>query len=126
MNTRLTIKLFAAAVLAAALAVAWAVAAASPAASAPAAAKQTRVFTIVMKDPGCHWFRVAGKNKIRLTVHGKTGFRNLDEAAVVFKGKGYLRRVAVGKTLFVGKAGVYRIKMVGQHPDDNVLVLTVK
>lgn len=108
------------------LALAGLVAAASPAASAPATASRLRVVPIVMKDPGCHWFRVAGKDSIRLTVNGPTAFRNLDEATVTFTGNHYFQRVAVHKTLVIAKAGVYRIKMVGQHHGDNILVLTVR
>jgi hypothetical protein len=84
------------------------------------------VVPIVMADPGCHWFRVSGKNLHKLTVVGATGFRNLDEAALVFKGKNFVKRLPVGKTLAISKAGVYHITMVGQHPDDNNLTLVVK
>lgn len=94
--------------------------------SASASATKTRVVPIVMKDPGCHWFHVNGKNVKRLAVHGAIALRNLDEAAVTFKSTGYFKRVAVGKTLTVTKAGTYKIKMVHQHPDDNTLVLVVK
>jgi hypothetical protein len=69
---------------------------------------------------------VAGKNKARLVVSGTTAFKNLDEDALVFTGKNFHQRVAVGKSLAIAKAGVYHIKMVGQHPDDNNLVLVVK
>jgi hypothetical protein len=89
-------------------------------------AKTLRVVPIVMADPGCHWFKVNGKNTAKLTVTGATAFRNLDEAALVFKGKNFTRHLAVGKTLAIMKRGVYRITMVGQHPDDNTLVLVVK
>ncbi len=125
MSKRLTIKLLVTAAAAVVLAVTWGLASGSS--SASASATKLRVVPIVMKDPGCHWFHVAGKDKIRLVVHGKTAFRNLDEAALTFKGKGgYLRHVPVGKTLTVAKTGTYRIKMVHQHPDDNTLVLVVK
>jgi hypothetical protein len=125
MSKRTTIQFLTAAAVAALIAAAWAFAAVSPAASAPASASKVRVVTIKMKDPGCHWFRVAGKDLARLTVHGKTSFRNLDEAALTFKGDGFFKRVPVGKTLTISQPGVYRIKMVHQHPDDNVLKLTL-
>jgi hypothetical protein len=92
-------------------------------AAGPASASGT--VPIVMKDPGCHWFSVHGKYLSKLTVSGKTTFRNLDEAAIVFKGKNFSKKVAVGKTLALGR-GIYRITMVGQHPDDNHLLLVVK
>lgn len=80
---------------------------------------------IVMKDPGCHWFSVHGKYLSKLTVTGKTAFRNLDEAALVFKGSKFTKKLAVGKTLAL-TAGTYHITMVGQAPDDNHLLLVIK
>ena len=123
MSKRVTYLLIAAAA-AATLVVASSAANASPAASASKAAKP-RVVTIAMRDPGCHWFVVGGQYKAKLVVHGKTAFLNKDEDAVVFKGKGFVKRVEVGKTLAVTR-GVYHITMVGQHPDDNNLLLVVK
>ena len=117
MNKRLAIIILTAALGATMLASGVAVASSS--------AKMS-VVPIVMADPGCHWFKVNGKNKARLVVNGPTAFRNLDEAALVFAGKNFKRHLAVGKTLAVTKAGVYHITMVGQHEDDNNLVLIVK
>lgn len=124
MSTR-TLSLLTTLAAAAALALTFGVATGSSAAST-SAAKPKKVVPIVMRDPGCHWFSVGGKDSSKLVVQGATTFRNLDEAALNFAGKGYLRHVAVGKTLTVAKPGVYRITMVGQHPDDNTLVLVVK
>jgi hypothetical protein len=124
MSKRVITYLVATAAAAAMLPVASGMATSSSTASAGAA--KIPVVPIVMRDPGCHWFHVAGKDKARLVVHGKTAFRNLDEAAVIFKGKNYVKRVAVGKSLVIAKAGVYHITMVGQHPDDNNLALIVK
>jgi hypothetical protein len=124
MSKRVTIYLLTTVAAVVALALTFGVATGSSAAQASAA--KVRVVNIVMADPGCHWFSVAGKNKARLAVSGTTAFRNLDEATVVFRGKNYVRRVAVGKSLAIATPGVYRIKMVGQHADDNVLVLVVK
>lgn len=124
MSKRVTIYILAIAAATASLALTAGVASASSAPSA--SATKLSVVSIVMADPGCHWFSVAGKNKARLVVNGATAFRNLDEAAVVFTGKNFTKRVAVGKTLAIAKAGVYHINMVGQHGDDNHLVLVVK
>jgi hypothetical protein len=126
MNKKVTIYLLSTVAAAVTLALTFGVAIGSSAAPASAAAAKQRVVSIVMADPGCHWFSVAGKNKARLAVNGPTAFKNLDEAALVFTGKNYLRHVAVGKSLAIAKPGVYHIKMVGQHPDDNNLVLVVK
>ena len=84
------------------------------------------VVPIVMADPGCHWFQVAGKKSARLVVDGPTTFANRDEAALVFAGGGFHQRLAVGKTLAVAKPGTYRITMVGQFRHDNTLVLVVR
>ncbi|MGZ8716201.1 MAG: hypothetical protein ACXWYO_03735 [Gaiellaceae bacterium] len=126
MSKRVTIYLLSTVAAAVTLALTFGVATGSSAAPASAAAAKQRVVSIVMADPGCHWFSVAGKNKARLVVNSTTAFKNLDEDALVFTGKNYLRRVAVGKNLAIAKPGVYHIKMVGQHPDDNNLVLVVK
>ncbi len=119
MSKRVTISFLIAAVAVVALAL-------SSGASAAPGATKLKVVPIVMKDPGCHWFSVGGKNLAKLTVNGATAFRNLDEAAVVFKGKNFNRRVAIGKTLAITAPGAYHITMVGQHPDDNNLLLVVK
>ena len=123
MSKRVTIYLLTTVAAVVTLALTFGVATGSSAASAAA---KVRVVNIVMADPGCHWFSVAGKNKAQLVVTGKTAFRNLDEAAIVFTGKNYVRRIAVGKTLAIAKTGVYHIKMVGQHADDNNLKLVLK
>ena len=124
MSKRLITSLLAVAVAAAMLTAVSAFATASS--TAPASAAKVRVVPIVMKDPGCHWFLVAGKAKTRLVVHGKTAFKNLDEAALIVKGKNYKARIAVGRKLTIAKRGVYHITMVHQAPDDNHLRLVVK
>jgi hypothetical protein len=112
--------------LAAAAAVAAMILSGAAYAGSAAPKAKMSVVPIVMADPGCHWFQVGGKKLARLTVNRPTAFRNLDEAAVVFKSKNFFRRVAVGKTIAITKAGLYRITMVGQHGDDNHLLLVVK
>lgn len=81
--------------------------------------------TVVMHDPGCHWFSVAGALKTKLAVKGPAKLLNVDEAAVKVVGAGTVRRVAVGKTVLLGK-GTYAITMVGQASDDNHLKLVVR
>jgi len=126
MNKRVIIYLLTTVAAAATLALTFGAATGSSATPASAAAAKLRVVKIVMADPGCHWFSVAGKKQARLVVNSTTAFQNLDEAALVFTGKNFLRHVAIGKSLAIAKPGVYHIKMVGQHPDDNNLVLVVK
>jgi hypothetical protein len=94
--------------------------------SALSAGSAKKIVPIVMRDPGCHWFSAGGKYTKKLVVRGATTFLNLDEAALVFKGNGATRHVAVGKSLTVGKRGHYTITMVKQAPDDNHLKLVVK
>jgi hypothetical protein len=105
----------------AALAVGVGQALAHPATHARAATK----VTIVMHDPGCHWFSVGGKLKTKLAVRGPVHLFNVDEAAMKVVGAGKVRRDGVGKTLTLGK-GTYAITMVGQAPDDNHLKLVVR
>lgn len=112
-------------ILAVVAAAAFAVNAASASPSAVHAIK-ARSVTIAMRDPGCHWFTDGGKYYSSVSVTRGTTFRNLDEAAVVFKGKGFTKQVPVGKAFTVSKAGTYHITMVKQASDDNHLLLIVK
>jgi hypothetical protein len=108
--------------LAAFAAVVGSTAAATASKQAP---KQVRV-TIAMHDPGCHWFAVGTKFTKKLTVRGIAVVRNVDEAGLIFKGRGFSKTLPVGKTLRITKPGVYHITMVKQAPDDNHLVLRVR
>jgi hypothetical protein len=90
----------------------------------PTHATPTKV-TVVMHDPGCHWFSVNGAFKTKLAVKGSAKLFNVDEAALKVVGAGAARRVGVGKTLLLAK-GTYVITMVGQAPDDNHLKLVVR
>jgi len=81
--------------------------------------------TVVMHDPGCHWFSVNGALKTKLTVKGPAQLMNLDEAALKISGVSGMRHAAVGKKIVL-KAGTYRITMVGQASDDNTLRLVVR
>jgi hypothetical protein len=81
--------------------------------------------TVVMSDPGCHWFSVGGKLKTKLAVAAPVRLLNVDEATLRVAGAGSVQRDGVGKTLTLGK-GTYAITMVGQAPDDNHLKLVVR
>jgi hypothetical protein len=81
--------------------------------------------TVVMKDPGCHWFSVAGKLKTKLAVAGPARLFNVDEAALKIVGNGTVKHVGIGKTITL-RHGTWAITMVGQHADDNHLKLIVR
>ena len=82
--------------------------------------------TVVMHDPGCHWFSVNGKLRTTDTVRAsRVRLVNLDEDALKVASRHGVRHVAVGKSLVVGH-GHYVIMMVGQAADDNYLKLTVR
>jgi hypothetical protein len=81
--------------------------------------------TVVMHDPGCHWFSAGGKLTTKLAVKGPARLLNVDEAALKIVGAGTVKRVAVGRTVLLAK-GTYAITMVGQAPDDNHLKLVVR
>ena len=81
--------------------------------------------TVVMHDPGCHWFSVNGAFRTTLAVRGSAKLLNVDEAALKVARPGFVRRVGIGKTLLLGK-GTYAITMVGQASDDNHLKLVVR
>ena len=89
-------------------------------------ASASAAIPIVMRDPGCHWFKVDGKYLIRYASSGPVTVRNLDEAALVFAGPGGKQKVAVGKTITLAGKGTYRVTMVGQLRHDNTLTLVVK
>ena len=80
--------------------------------------------TVVMRDPGCHWFAVGNGFKKSLSVSGPVSLRNIDEAALKIAGAAGMKTAPVGHTALL-QGGSYTIKMVGQKPDDNRLRLTV-
>ena len=94
--------------------------------AAPAAAGSGSTLTVMMKDPGCHWFYVGGKYKLAVTRSGPVKLVNFDEAALVIKGPGGTRTEKVGGKLMLKAKGVYRITMVKQASDDNHLKLTIR
>jgi hypothetical protein len=93
--------------------------------SAHGATKAPKTVTVVMHDPGCHWFDVKNTFLKKLTVAGPVKLAGFDEAPLVVKGPSDTRRLAVGKHILLGR-GVYHITMVGQAPDDNHLLLVVR
>lgn len=84
-----------------------------------------RTVTVVMRDPGCHWFAVNGKFTTTLAVRGPIALANHDMATLKIAGPAGVRRDAVGKKTTLTR-GSYRITMVGQASDDNVLRLVVR
>jgi hypothetical protein len=96
----------------------------------PAAAAPTTLI-VAMRDPGCHWFYTGGGPNNRKYVKtmvrsGPVSLLNLDEAALIIKGPGGTKKLAVGSKLTLKGKGVYAITMVRQAPDDNHLKLTIK
>jgi hypothetical protein len=90
----------------------------------PTQKQATKTVTVVMHDPGCHWFAVGKAFKTSLAVKGPVALRNIDEAALKVAGPHGTKLDPVGKVLRIGH-GLYRITMVGQAPDDNHLTLVV-
>jgi len=82
--------------------------------------------TVVMHDPGCHWFSVNGALERTLTVKGPAVLTNLDMATLdVVGGRTGMHADRIGKQVTL-QPGSYKIVMVGQARDDNVLSLLVK
>jgi len=82
--------------------------------------------TVVMHDPGCHWFSVNGVFKRTLAVKGPAVLTNLDEATLdIVGGKSGMHVAKIGKPVTLAR-GTYKIVMVGQANDDNVLTLVVR
>ena len=99
--------------------------AAGPASAARRQSLPTPV-TVAMHDPGCHWFSANGKFERTLTVKGSALLTNMDEATLdVVGGPSGMHAVKVGKHVTLAR-GNYRIVMVGQASDDNVLTLVVR
>ena len=89
-------------------------------------AKQAIVpVTVVMHDPGCHWFSAGGKLSTTLSVKGIAKVTNYDEAALKVVGPRGTKIAPQGKP-FLLTQGVYKITMVGQAKDDNHLKLIVR
>jgi hypothetical protein len=103
----------------------WLLLAAGQAGAAAGHPVRATTVTVVMHDPGCHWFSVGGKLRKTLSVKGPVALLNVDEAALKVAGPSGVKRDAVGKKIVLSR-GSYRITMVGQAPDDNILRLTVK
>jgi hypothetical protein len=93
--------------------------------ASPAAAGKSPL-VVAMKDPGCHWFLVAGKYTKSIVRHGPVTLLNRDEATLRIKGPGGTKLERVGAKLTLRAKGTYRITMVRQHPDDNTLILKVR
>lgn len=101
----------------------FALAAASFAAASNTSAKTTKV-TVVMHDPGCHWFQVGKSLRKTLSVKGPVALFNIDERTLIVKGPKGTTLDRVGTTIKLAK-GVYHITMVRQHRDDNTLLLRI-
>ena len=84
-----------------------------------------KTLKIVMRDPGCHWFKLGAKLTRSATITGRVRLVNFDEAALKVASRHGKQRIPMGKSIVVGR-GNYVIMMVGQAPDDNYLRLTVR
>jgi hypothetical protein len=85
----------------------------------------TKTVTVVMHDPGCHWFSVGGKFVTKLSVTGPVKLANYDEHALLVAGSTGVQKDPVGKSIPLAK-GTYKITMVHQAADDNHLTLVVR
>lgn len=90
----------------------------------PGRAATPPTLRVVMHDPGCHWFAVAGKFTTHDTVSSPVRVLNLDINTLKATSGGTVQRIPIGHSLVLGP-GRYVITMVGQAPDDNHLKLTV-
>ena len=90
----------------------------------PSHAGTPRTLTVVMHDPGCHWFSIGGKFRTTASVAGPIRLANVDEATLKVVSSKSTLRVRVGKSILLAR-GHYVITMVGQAPDDNHLKLSV-
>ena len=84
-----------------------------------------KTVTVVMRDPGCHWFAVGSKFLTKLTVNGPVALQNFDKGTLKVTGANGTLLDRIGKKVSLAR-GAYRITMVGQAPDDNTLKLVVR
>jgi hypothetical protein len=84
-----------------------------------------KTVTVVMHDPGCHWFSANGKFLRSLSVTGPVRLANFDENVLLVSSRSGVVKAPVGKRITLG-SGIYHITMVKQAPDDNHLKLVVK
>lgn len=89
-------------------------------------ASASSVVPIVMRDPGCHWFKANGKFSLRYVANGAVTVQNLDQASLKFVGPGGTRLDKVGKMITLKARGTYHITMIAQARTDNHLTLVVK
>lgn len=92
----------------------------------PATTAAPKTVVVAMHDPGCHWFAVGGRFAKTASAAGPVRVMNEDEATLLARAaNGKVKRIPVGTKATLG-TGRYVITMVGQAPDDNHLVLTVR
>jgi hypothetical protein len=81
--------------------------------------------SVVMHDPGCHWFQTPSGVTRTLHVNGNlVKLVNRDEAALRIVGTSATTVENVGGNVRL-PSGTYQITMVGQAADDNHLKLVV-
>jgi hypothetical protein len=85
----------------------------------------SKTLTVVMHDPGCHWFMVHGKVAKTASVRGPVRVQNLDEKTLKVASRTKMRYIKVGNAIVLTR-GHYVVMMVGQAIDDNYLTLTVR
>jgi hypothetical protein len=84
-----------------------------------------KTLTVVMHDPGCHWFMVHGKVAKTASVTGPIRLRDLDENTLEVVSRTKASFVRIGKSIVLSP-GHYVVMMVDQAVDDNYLTLTVR
>ena len=62
-----------------------------------------KTLRIVMRDPGCHWFKVGGKFTTTATFRGRVRLVDLDAAALKVASRHGMRTIPVGKAIVVGR-----------------------
>jgi hypothetical protein len=84
-----------------------------------------KTVSVVMHDPGCHWFAVGGKYVKTLTVKGPVALANYDENTLIVAGPSGVKHDPIMKKITL-QPGTYTINMVKQAHDDNTLKLVVR
>lgn len=84
-----------------------------------------KTVSVVMHDPGCHWFSAGGKYVKTLTVKGPVALANYDEKTLLVASASGVKPDPIMKKITL-EPGTYKITMVKQASDDNTLKLVVR
>ena len=82
----------------------------------PTGTHAAKTVTVVMHDPGCHWFAVGKAFKTSLSVKGPVSLRNVDEATLKVVGPHGTKLDRVGGSSSTSDAASTTSRWSGRRP----------